>query len=70
MIIKKIIDAKKYNKEILKAKLIKTEGSVPRNCGTFMLITPKFIFGSKLMTSALPSFFIPVLKFSMFVIII
>ena len=46
MIIKKIIDAKKYKKEILKAKLIKTEGSAPRNCGTFMLITSKFIFGS------------------------
>ena len=46
MIFKKIIDAKKYTKEIVKAKLISTEGSVPRNSGTFMLITSKYLFGS------------------------
>ena len=46
MILKKIIDAKKYKKEIIKAKLISTEGSVPRDSGTFMLITSKYIFGS------------------------
>ena len=46
MILKKIIDAKKYKKEIIKAKLISTEGSVPRDSGTFMLITPKYLFGS------------------------
>ena len=46
MILKKIIDAKNYKKEIIKAKLISTEGSVPRDTGTFMLITPKYLFGS------------------------
>ena len=46
MIFKKIIDASKYTKEIIKAKLISTEGSVPRNSGTFMLITSKYLFGS------------------------
>ena len=46
MILKKIIDAKKYKKEIIKAKLISTEGSVPRDSGTFMLITSKYLFGS------------------------
>ena len=46
MILKKIIEAKKYKKEIVKAKLISTEGSVPRDSGTFMLITSKYLFGS------------------------
>ena len=46
MILKKIIDAKKFKKEIIKAKLISTEGSVPRDTGTFMLITSKYLFGS------------------------
>ena len=46
MILKKIIDAKNYKKEIIKAKLISTEGSVPRDSGTFMLITSKYLFGS------------------------
>ena len=46
MILKKIIDAKKYKKEIIKAKLISTEGSVPRASGTFMLITSKYLFGA------------------------
>ena len=46
MILKKIIDAKNYKKEIIKAKLISTEGSVPRDAGTFMLITSKYLFGS------------------------
>ena len=46
MILKKIIDAKNYKKEIIKAKLISTEGSVPRDTGTFMLITSKYLFGS------------------------
>ncbi len=46
MIFKKIVDAKKYKKEIIKAKLISTEGSVPRDSGTFMLITSKYLFGS------------------------
>ena len=46
MIFKKIIDARKYTKKIIKAKLISTEGSVPRNSGTFMLITSKYLFGS------------------------
>ena len=46
MILKKTIDAKKYKKEIIKAKLISTEGSVPRDSGTFMLITSKYLFGS------------------------
>ena len=46
MILKKISEAKKYKKEIIKAKLISTEGSVPRDSGTFMLITSKYLFGS------------------------
>ena len=46
MILKKIIDAKNFKKEIIKAKLISTEGSVPRDAGTFMLITSKYLFGS------------------------
>ena len=46
MIFKKIIDARKYTKEIIKAKLISTEGSVPRDTGTFMLITSQYLFGS------------------------
>jgi len=46
MILKKIIDANNYKKEIIKAKLISTEGSVPRDTGTFMLITSKYLFGS------------------------
>ena len=46
MFFKKIIDAKNYKKEIIKAKLISTEGSVPRDTGTFMLITSKYLFGS------------------------
>ena len=46
MILKKIIDAKNYKKEIINAKLISTEGSVPRDAGTFMLITSKYLFGS------------------------
>ena len=46
MILKKIIDAKKYKKEIIKAKIVSAEGSVPRNSGTFMLITSKYLFGS------------------------
>tara|TARA_B100000959_G_scaffold270893_1_gene318358 strand:- start:109 stop:963 length:855 start_codon:yes stop_codon:yes gene_type:complete len=46
MILKKIIDAKNFKKEIIKAKLISTEGSVPRDTGTFMLITSKYLFGS------------------------
>jgi len=46
MILKKIIDAKKYREKIIKAKLISTQGSVPRNSGTFMLITSKYLFGS------------------------
>ena len=46
MILKRISVAKKYKKEIIKAKLISTEGSVPRDTGTFMLITSKYLFGS------------------------
>ncbi len=44
--IKKIDEAIKYNKEIIKAKIISTEGSVPRNNYTFMLISKNNIFGS------------------------
>ena len=46
MIFKKIHEAEKFNFEIIKAKLINTEGSVPRNEGTIMLISKKYIFGS------------------------
>ena len=46
MIFKKINEAKKYKNEIIKAKLISTEGSVPRDSGTFMLISSKYLFGS------------------------
>ena len=44
--LKKIIDAEKYLKEIIKAKIISAEGSVPRNIDTFMLISKYNIFGS------------------------
>ena len=46
MIFKKIHEAEKFNFAIIKAKLINTEGSVPRNEGTIMLISKKYIFGS------------------------
>ena len=46
MIFKKLEEVLDYKKEIIKAKLISTEGSVPRNAGTFMLISEKYIFGS------------------------
>ena len=44
--LKKIIDADKVTKEIIKAKIISAEGSVPRNINTFMLISKYNIFGS------------------------
>ena len=44
--LKKIINAEKFTKEIIKAKIISAEGSVPRNKGTFMLISKKNLFGS------------------------
>ena len=37
--LKKIINAEKFTKEIIKAKIISAEGSVPRNIDTFMLIS-------------------------------
>ena len=37
MILKKLTDAKTFKKEIIKAKIISAEGSVPRNKGAFML---------------------------------
>ena len=46
MILKKISDVKNYKLPVIKAKLISTEGSVPRNSGTFMIISNKCIFGS------------------------
>ena len=46
MIFKNINDAIKFKSSLIKAKLITTEGSVPRNKGTIMLITEKYIFGS------------------------
>ena len=46
MIFKDLNEAIKYNSPLIKAKLISTEGSVPRNAGTFMLISSKYIFGS------------------------
>jgi len=42
----KLHKVKNYNKEIYKAKIIKTDGSVPREIGDFMLITIEDIFGS------------------------
>ena len=44
--LKKIIDAEKFTKKIIKAKIISAEGSVPRNNGTFMLISKNNLFGS------------------------
>ena len=44
--LKKIIDAKSINEKIIKAKIILAEGSVPRNIGTFMLISKNNLFGS------------------------
>ena len=46
MIFKKIHEAMEFNSTLIKAKLSKTEGSVPRNKGTIMLISKKYIFGS------------------------
>ena len=43
---KKINQVKDYKKDIVKAKIIHTEGSVPRETGDFMLINAKDIFGS------------------------
>ena len=42
----KIIEAKKNTKKIIKAKIILAEGSVPRNIGTFMLISKNNLYGS------------------------
>ena len=44
--LKKIIDAEKITEKIIKAKIILAEGSVPRNIGTFMLISKNNLFGS------------------------
>ena len=41
-----INEAKNYNKEIVKAKIVHTEGSVPREKGDLMLINSSDIFGS------------------------
>ena len=46
MKIEKINKAINFNYPLIKAKLVSTEGSVPRNKGTFMLISSKIIFGS------------------------
>ena len=46
MTLKKLIEAKNYNNKIIKAKIISAEGSVPRNQGTFMLISENNIYGS------------------------
>ena len=43
---KKINKVKDYKKEIIKAKITHTEGSVPRESGDFMLINEKDIYGS------------------------
>ena len=46
MIIKHLQEALEFNFTLIKAKLISTEGSVPRNKGTIMLISKNHIFGS------------------------
>ena len=46
MIIRKLEEVKNYKLPVIKAKLISTEGSVPRNSGTFMIIGDNCIFGS------------------------
>ena len=46
MIFKSIDEAIKFKSNLIKAKLITTEGSVPRDKGTIMLISQKYIFGS------------------------
>ena len=46
MILKKLSDSKTFKKEIIKAKIISAEGSVPRNKGAFMLVSKKNIYGS------------------------
>lgn len=46
MIFKKIHEGEDYNFTLIKAKLINTEGSVPRNEGTIMLVSKQYIFGS------------------------
>ena len=42
----KIQQAKEYKKELIKAKIINTEGSVPRKTGDYMLISNKDIYGT------------------------
>ena len=44
--LKKIIDAKEITEKIIKAKIILAEGSVPRNIGTFMLVSKNYLFGT------------------------
>ena len=46
MIFKNINEGLKFKSTLLKAKLVTTEGSVPRDKGTIMLISEKYIFGS------------------------
>ena len=46
MIFKNINEGVKFKSTLVKAKLVTTEGSVPRDKGTIMLISEKYIFGS------------------------
>ncbi len=45
MIFKNINEGVKFKSTLIKAKLITTEGSVPRDKVTIILISPKYIFG-------------------------
>ena len=43
---KKIQEVKDYKKSVIKAKIINSEGSVPRCTGDYMLISIEDIFGT------------------------
>ena len=42
----KIQKVKNYKEEVIKAKIINSEGSVPRDAGNYMLISKEDIFGT------------------------
>jgi len=43
---KKIYEVKNFKEEVIKAKIINSEGSVPSEAGNYMLISTEDIFGT------------------------